>query len=110
MDEDRFWSKTQRVGECLLWTGATFTTGAAAGIGAYHSHCFEPLKRAHRLAYCLANGVSYQSMHRIPIQQTCGHKLCCEPAHLKVTTFKSIHQEKKHNAKKSTYRFAASYA
>ncbi len=110
MDENRFWSKVVKTEGCWWWTGAQFTTGHAQGYGAFHTHCFEPLKRAHRLAYCLANDIEYKAMHRIPIQQTCGNKLCCNPAHLKVTNYSTLKKERKNNAKESTYRFAACHA
>ena len=63
---------TQRVGDCLLWTGATSRDGY--GKAWHEGKCV----RAHRLAYFVAHGewASGMTLH------TCDTPICCEPSHL----------------------------
>lgn len=106
-NEDKFWSKfTAQENGCLLWTGSV-----VRGYGQWHVHCFDPLKPVHRLAYCLYHNVTMDEISREPIKQTCGNPLCCAKEHLVKVTWTTIRSTRKNdNAKKSSYRFAPSYA
>jgi len=105
MDSARFWSKIiKHESGCWLWAGGIYKAGTQAGTGYYHTDAYDPKKAVHRLAYCLTHGITYNSLKGTPLKQTCGHKLCCNPAHLETTTHKEI---KANGKQKNTYRATA---
>jgi hypothetical protein len=70
---DRFWAKTERVGECLLWRGAVNRNG-------YGSFMLDGTSQtASRVAYELANGLVPDGLF---VLHKCDNPLCVEPGHL----------------------------
>lgn len=74
-----FAARTQRQGQCLIWTGAVKDTGYGAMWDG------QRVVRPHRWIYEQAHG-------SIPadadIDHVCGNRTCCELTHLRVTTRK----------------------
>lgn len=95
---DRFWAKVERRGpsECWPWTSCAHIHG----YGQFFAH--GRVLQAHRVAFELAGGVlpDYEADHRWTLDHrchvpetceggpTCPHRLCCNPAHLKIVTQK----------------------
>lgn len=77
-----FWSKVEKRGngECWNWTASTSRGFGQLGYNGAHWW-------AHRLAYALSHGTPPP---RTPIMHTCGNKLCCNPAHLRVGSMTEI--------------------
>ena len=84
----RFWGKVDRPGgddACWLWTGCTVQGyGRIKITGGRQAD-------AHRLAYELTNGPVSPGM---VIGHTCGHKACCNPAHLMEWTIVDQNRER----------------
>lgn len=72
-DIERFWSKVDKSGECWLWTAATFSDGyGTIQIGGQ-------ARRAHRIAYVIANGPIAPELF---VCHSCDTPRCVNPAHL----------------------------
>lgn len=76
----RFWSLTTREGDCLIWTGALGARGYG-GINVVSETRGKNFRSAHHVAYDLTHPDSPLPKHSRLIQ-TCGNRLCVEPAHL----------------------------
>lgn len=77
--ETLFWSKAERIGDCLAWTAAKSEKGYGKfGIG-------RRSYRAHRVAYELTHGAIPEG---IQIDHTCHNPSCILPDHLRATTHK----------------------
>lgn len=72
-----FWARTERSGECLLWTGKR------SGKGYGRVYINGRFAAAHRVAYEIANGAIPDGML---IRHTCDTPPCVEPTHLLVGT------------------------
>lgn len=76
---ESFTTRTERRGDCLVWTGALRPNGYGV---IWDGH---RVARVHRWAY-------QQFVGPIPdgadIDHICGNRACCEPAHLRPTTRK----------------------
>lgn len=69
----RFWSKTVRQGDCLLWTGYKDRDG----YGTFG------LRRASRKAHRVALWLSQRPIPEgCVVNHTCGHRACVNPQHL----------------------------
>ncbi len=68
-----FWAQLRREDACLIWPRGT----DKQGYGLVHQG--RKGRKAHQVAYELHTGAAAAGLHVI---QTCGRKLCCEPAHL----------------------------
>jgi hypothetical protein len=68
----RFWSKVNKTDGCWLWTAGK----DGWGYGCFHPTSHE-MKKAHRVAFFLANG-----HWPILLQHTCDQPLCVYPGHL----------------------------
>lgn len=77
--EESFSERTEKQGDCLIWTGATHDNGY--GI----IWTGERIMRAHRWAWERDNG---PIPPRMDLDHRCGDRLCCNTAHLRVTTRK----------------------
>lgn len=76
--EERFWEKVDKSGECWNWKGKK-----AKGEGRFFVN--NSFWSAHRIAYCLSQGLPLQT--ELPhIHQSCDNKLCVNPDHLYVET------------------------
>lgn len=76
----RFWGYVRKSPGCWIWTGAR-----VRGYGQFSVGHGVP-KRAHRVAWTLANGPIPDDLH---ILHSCDVPLCCNPAHMRLGT----HQE-----------------
>lgn len=74
--EERFWSKTEKQGGCLIWMGSLLR-----GYGQFRYK--GATRYAHRVAYELAYGSIPEGMH---LDHTCWNRQCVTPEHLKVVT------------------------
>lgn len=76
-DIRRFWDKTVRAEQCLVWTGAKTSNGYGTFYVDGKTH------RAHRIAYQLCKG-------EIPIgkqlDHLCRNRACVDPEHLEAVT------------------------
>lgn len=75
-NEERFWAKVDKTGDCWLWMGAL-----SRGYGSFHSD--DRTKFAHRFAYELATGPIPEGLD---IDHICRVKRCVRPDHLRPTT------------------------
>lgn len=92
-DEDAFWSRTDRNGECWAWTGSY---DKASGYGVLTVGKRQTL--AHRIAYQLAHGLIASQMQidhvchnrdkNCPGGSACRHRRCVNPSHLELATNK----------------------
>lgn len=73
----RFWDRTEKVGDCLLWTGSLNSNGYA------QFTIFGKNNRAHRLSYMERNGPIDIDM---VIDHTCVNASCVNPDHLEMVT------------------------
>lgn len=62
---------------CIEFQGARFSSG---GYGAVRHE--GQTVRAHRLAYCAANGISLASIAGVEVRHSCDNPPCINPAHL----------------------------
>lgn len=69
--ERRFWSQTERDGECLIWTGATTPYGRVSVMGKVHG--------VHRVAYWMVHGPLIEGLE---VDHICNRPPCVEPSHL----------------------------
>ena len=76
--EEAFAARTERRGECLIWTGAK----DSAGYG--HLQVNGRVAKAHRYAWERVNGPIPDGM-KIDHRDHCDHA-CCEPSHLRLAT------------------------
>ena len=72
--EQRFWSKTKRVGACLEWQGATDKDGY--GVCGYRVEG-RRVSRVHQMAFYITHGIVPEL-----VRHTCDNPPCCEPDHL----------------------------
>lgn len=73
----RFWDRTEKVGDCLLWTGSLNTNGYG------QFTIFGKNNRAHRLSYMEKNGPIDIDM---VIDHTCVNASCVNSEHLEMVT------------------------
>lgn len=88
MSDDRitiFWSRTERSGKCLLWTGAM--TGR--GYGSFRVNGRDV--PAHRVAYELTKGAIPDGL---VVRHTCDTPPCVEPTHLLIGTHQDNARDK----------------
>lgn len=77
--EESFDYRTERYGDCLIWTGAVKDTGYGALWDG------KRVVRPHRWAWEQANGALDPAAD---LDHKCGNRLCCEVTHLRPTTRK----------------------
>ena len=80
--EQRFWEKTQRNGECLLWTAKRDTHG----YGVFRLG--DKFLLAHRVAYQLAFGEYDESL--CVFHRGCEQQSCVNPEHLALGTYDEV--------------------
>ena len=81
-EEERFWSKVDKTGDCWLWTGVK----GSAGYGQFQVKVDRGRFRtigAHRYAYELCVGPIPEGLH---IDHRCRTKSCVNPDHLRPVT------------------------
>lgn len=76
--EELFWSKAQRQGDCLVWTGATDSSGYG-NFAVWLSETKRSARSAHRVAFELVRGEIPEGCE---LDHLCRNILCIEPAHL----------------------------
>lgn len=84
-DEERFWAKVDKSGDCWLWTGAIIGSG---GYGVFRINGRNMV--AHRVAYMWAHGPIPKGYE---VDHTCFNRSCVKAAHLRLLT----HQENGQN-------------
>lgn len=77
--EESFALRTERRGDCLIWTGAVHDMGYGIIWNG------TKIERAHRWAYRTFIGPISDAAE---IDHMCSNRLCCEPRHLRATTHK----------------------
>lgn len=78
--EERFWEKVDKSGDCWVWTGCLTSTG----YGQFASRLKpEWGRKAHRWAYFMANP---ESQLDIILDHKCRNRLCVNPDHLRPVT------------------------
>lgn len=75
-DEERFWSKVDKEGDCWLWTGALQNTG---GYGVFRINGRNMV--AHRVSYMWSHG---EIADGYEVDHMCFTKACVNPAHLRL--------------------------
>ena len=73
MDEQRFWSKVDKSGDCWVWTGYI----KIDGYGVYNQI------KAHRLSWILING---EIQDNLIVRHKCRNRHCVNPEHLELGT------------------------
>lgn len=73
----RFWAKTARTGQCLVWTGAKTNRG----YGSFYA-CSKTFP-AHRIAYQLCKGDIPAGKQ---LDHLCRNRACVDPEHLEAVT------------------------
>ena len=84
-DEERFWAKVDKSGECWAWTGARLNE---KGYGVFRLAGRNVV--AHRVSYMWARG---EIPARYEVDHTCFNRSCVNPDHLRILT----HQENGQN-------------
>lgn len=82
--KETLFKRTQRVGDCLVWTGATDPGGYG------HFGLNRKTVLAHRISYTIFNGPIPEGMC---VCHTCDNRRCIEPKHLFVGTKKDNAQD-----------------
>ena len=77
--------KTERRGDCMIWTGSKFSDGYG------RIHVDKKTWRVHRLAITLAN--RDEIPEGMVVCHTCDTPLCCNPDHLFLGTPKENHHD-----------------
>lgn len=77
-DEERFWSKVDKSGDCWLWTA-----GISGGTGYANFHWLGRTQSAHRVSYMLAVGPVPEGM---TLDHLCRVRHCVNPSHLEPVT------------------------
>lgn len=76
-DEERFWAKVDKSGECWTWMGATLPGGYGVfRIGGRN-------RVAHRVSWTWSNGAPAPGME---VDHMCFNRPCVNPAHLRLLT------------------------
>lgn len=85
-DDERFWAKVDKSGECWLWTAGTY--GDGYGCFRWNAKYAEP---AHRVAFKLSGGTIPDGHH---VDHLCFNRLCVKPAHLRTATAKQNNENR----------------
>jgi hypothetical protein len=97
----RFWDRTKKVKDCLLWTGSLNSNGYG------QFTIFGKNNRAHRLSYMERNGPIDIDM---VIDHTCVNASCVNPDHLEmVTEAENEHRKIERRFEKLSYEERRSY-
>lgn len=106
--EEAFAARTERRGECLIWTGAK------GGNGYGHLQVNGRFTKAHRYAWECENGPIPDGM-KLDHQNHCD-PACCEPSHLRLATVAQnsanragAHRFRKHNLPRGVYPKGPNY-
>jgi hypothetical protein len=84
-DEERFWSKVDKFGECWMWTGST---REGYGLFRLNGRIFS----AHRVSYQLAH--PDETISGVQIRHSCDTPACVNPKHLGVGDAKANSDDK----------------
>ena len=79
-DIKRFWSKAEKIGECLVWKSAKVKS---KNLEYVYFHFNGAAVRANRFAYAIAHG---ECPTNLQIDHICHNTLCVNPDHLQAVT------------------------
>lgn len=85
--EQRFWAKVEKTDECWLWTAGTWRSRGGDVYGQFWDGSAKIV--ASRFSYQLVNGPVPQGMQ---VDHRCHNTLCVRPAHLRLASNKSNHE------------------
>lgn len=94
-------SRTDEIGDCLIWNGTISGTGYPI------VHTADGCKLVRRLVFTLSGGVLKP---RQPVVSTCADKRCIDPAHLRASTTAKVAQAAAKRGAYSTRARAAKIA
>jgi len=92
VDEERFWAKVDKSGDCWIWTAYT----NSLGYGVFGTKTTEGWKnqKAHRVSFYLTNNYLPNRAKKRIVAHHCGVRSCVNPDHLYDASYKDNEVDK----------------